>query len=814
MSRLVWSAVGERYYEVGVDHGVLYVDNAEGVPWVGLISIAESPTGGEAKPYYFDGIKYLNISASEEFEATIEAFYYPPEFAPCDGTSSVMHGLFATQQPRKAFSLSYRTKIGNDTEGSAHAYKIHLVYNALAAPSERENKSLSDSAEASAFSWALTTLPPSLTGRKPTAHFVIDSRYVPKGLMAYIEDILYGTDAMGARLPSAQELVDLFSSQGPLIRRNLITSRLPFSASTTAVEVRRNLASDPAASASKYMDFALTWTPNWYGASPAAGATTIQSGTGPLGTTTTFIRKSWTAVGTNSGDTGFAHSKAGNLGFVVKPGEVYTVSSYVRSSAAGKMARIRFKYSDSAGATTTLSYGPGTALGANQWSRISMTETVPTGAAFVEIWSDVYASGTSYWAVNDTLDGTGLLVEKGTTLSSYFDGSTAARSDGQVYSWVGTAAASQSIAKGPVEIRQNLATNPGPRVSNSGWGGSGSSSSYDTTVTMDGINTIKSTDTGGGTSGAAKYDVPIKPGMRLGIAGTMMVEVDTVIDLGVRWKTMTGTDPNSVVIDSISGPITVQANVPTRISGIVTVPTDNGWIYCEPLFRMLKVPYTGVLSWHNQVVVTPLRAGQSFDPTYFDGNTLSKNGETYTWVGTANNSVTSVTAPLPNGYSVGGTKPPKQWISTEQTRRMASSIKTRWDTDTGLNGNPMYATTSGLTVGKVYTVSVWIYVPSGSESAKPAIRAAGIGSGVGVTTTDTWTQDTYTFTAVGTSQTFFVLNLGPTTEGQVCYISDLMLNEGTTPDEYIDGDMSDVDANYYNWEGTPNASVSALNSWN
>jgi len=331
---------------------------------------------------------------------------------------------------------------------------------------------------------------------------------------------------------------------------------------------------------------------------------------------------------------------------------------------------------------------------------------------------------------------------------------------------------------------------------------------------MDGINTIKSTDTGGGTSGAAKYDVPIKPGMRLGIAGTMMVEVDTVIDLGVRWKTMTGTDPNAVTVESISGPINVKANTPTRISGIVTVPTDNGWIYCEPLFRMLKVPYTGVLSWHNQVVVTPLRAGQTFDPTYFDGNTLPKNGETYTWVGTANNSVTSVTAALPNGYTASGSKPPKQWISTEQTRLMPSSIKARWDTDTALNGNPMTATTSGLTVGKVYTVSVWLYVPTGSESASPAIRAAGIGSGNGITTPNTWLQSAYTFTATGTTQSFFVLNLGPTTEGQVCYISDLMLNEGTVALDYIDGDMPDSGYNFYNWEGTPNASPSALNSWN
>lgn len=210
--RLNWGAVGERFYETGVDRGVLYVGNAAGVPWTGLISVSENPTGGGAKPYYFDGIKYLNIAEAEEFEATVEAFYSPPEFGPCDGVSSVQNGLFATQQPRKPFGMSYRTKLGNDTNGADHAYKIHLVYNALAAPSQRSNATISDSTEPSNFSWQLTTLPPALTGHKPSAHLIIDSRLTDSLTLIAVEDILYGSESDGSRLPSPNELVALFST--------------------------------------------------------------------------------------------------------------------------------------------------------------------------------------------------------------------------------------------------------------------------------------------------------------------------------------------------------------------------------------------------------------------------------------------------------------------------------------------------------------------------------------------------------------------------------------------------------------------------
>lgn len=210
MTRLSWDAVGERFYEGGVDRGVLYINN-QGVAWPGLVSVAESPTGGEPKPYYIDGFKYLNVAASEEFEATIEAFSAPAEFAACDGLNTMYAGLVLTQQPRRQFGFSYRTRIGNDLDGLDHGYKIHLVYNALAAPSERTNTTINESAEAQVRSWKLTTLAPKLYGHRPTAHFIIDSRTAPVDVMASFEDLLYGTETTQPLLPTVAELLALFN---------------------------------------------------------------------------------------------------------------------------------------------------------------------------------------------------------------------------------------------------------------------------------------------------------------------------------------------------------------------------------------------------------------------------------------------------------------------------------------------------------------------------------------------------------------------------------------------------------------------------
>lgn len=213
MTRLAWGRAGTRYFEAGVDRGVLYVGTAPGVPWDGLISVEEKPSGGTARARYIDGKKYLNeVTVNEEFEAVVTAYMYPKEFEPCDGSAQVRNGFFLGQQRRKAFGLSYRTIVGNDTDGTSHAYKIHLVYNAIANPATRKNDTLNDSPDPTQFSWDLTTRPPLTPGYRPTAHFVIDSRYINPVTLASIENVLYGTDSTPPTLPTFAQLLTIFDT--------------------------------------------------------------------------------------------------------------------------------------------------------------------------------------------------------------------------------------------------------------------------------------------------------------------------------------------------------------------------------------------------------------------------------------------------------------------------------------------------------------------------------------------------------------------------------------------------------------------------
>lgn len=216
MSKLVWDQTGERLYETGVKQGVLYVQSTDGtypkgVAWNGLTAVTESPSGAEATPLYADDIKYLNLMSAEEFGATIEAYTYPDEFAECDGSASIATGVFIGQQQRKTFGLCYRTVIGNDTESNDHGYKLHLIYGALAAPSEKAYATINDSPEAITFSWEVTTTPVAVEGFKPTASVTIDSTKVDETKLAALEAILYGSDGESgdARLPLPSEIAEL-----------------------------------------------------------------------------------------------------------------------------------------------------------------------------------------------------------------------------------------------------------------------------------------------------------------------------------------------------------------------------------------------------------------------------------------------------------------------------------------------------------------------------------------------------------------------------------------------------------------------------
>ena len=221
MPALTWDNTGERFYETGVDRGVLYTYDSTtklygtGVAWNGLTAITEAPSGAEPTPQYADNIKYLNLMSAEEFGFTIEAFTYPDEFELCDGTASPVAGLTVAQQARRTFGLSYRSLIGNDVDAQDHGYKIHLIYGALASPSEKARTTVNDTPEAMTFSWTATTTPVALPAdlkMRPTAHIVADSTKMTAGNLASLEAVLYGDELESAALPLPGELITLLGT--------------------------------------------------------------------------------------------------------------------------------------------------------------------------------------------------------------------------------------------------------------------------------------------------------------------------------------------------------------------------------------------------------------------------------------------------------------------------------------------------------------------------------------------------------------------------------------------------------------------------
>lgn len=227
MPEITWDAAGQRVFETGVDHGVLYIPNAQGVyangvAWNGLTTVTESPSGAESNKQYADNIVYLNLISAEEFGATIEAFTYPDEFGQFDGSAQPEPGVYVGQQARKAFGLAYRTLLGNNLEGTDFGYRLHLVYGCQAAPSEKAYATVNDSPEAITFSWEVTTTPVAVTGLKPTAQLTIDSTKVDPAALADLETILYGTTAdpgaeppvvdAAPRLPLPDEVIALFAA--------------------------------------------------------------------------------------------------------------------------------------------------------------------------------------------------------------------------------------------------------------------------------------------------------------------------------------------------------------------------------------------------------------------------------------------------------------------------------------------------------------------------------------------------------------------------------------------------------------------------
>lgn len=216
MSKLVWDQSGKRLYETGVDHGVLYPIQtggvySKGVAWNGLTAITESPSGADVNDIYADNMKYLGLVGAEKFGATVEAYTYPDEFAECDGSVELVKGATIGQQNRKVFGMVYRTVIGNDVDGNEHGYKLHLIYGATAAPSEKAYNTINEDPEAITFSWELSTTPVNVTGHKPTASLTIDSTKADPTKLAELEKILFGDTETEPRLPLPDEIAQLLN---------------------------------------------------------------------------------------------------------------------------------------------------------------------------------------------------------------------------------------------------------------------------------------------------------------------------------------------------------------------------------------------------------------------------------------------------------------------------------------------------------------------------------------------------------------------------------------------------------------------------
>lgn len=215
MAKIVWDQSGQRLYETGVKMGVLYVQDEsgaypKGVAWNGLTAVNETPSGAEATPLYADDIKYLNLRSAEDFGATIEAYMYPEEFEKCDGSAELAPGVKIGQQARNAFGLCYRTVLGNDIAGNDYGYKLHIIYGATAAPSEKSYATINDSPEAITFSWEVNCTPVEVEGFKPTASLVIDSSKVDPEKLAALEAKLYGDESTEAMLPLPAEIAAMF----------------------------------------------------------------------------------------------------------------------------------------------------------------------------------------------------------------------------------------------------------------------------------------------------------------------------------------------------------------------------------------------------------------------------------------------------------------------------------------------------------------------------------------------------------------------------------------------------------------------------
>lgn len=802
MTRISWGTAGTRLYEAGVDRGVLYLDGIDGVPWDGLTSVKESPSGGGATPYYLDGFKYLNVASAEEFEASIEALTNPSEFARCDGTASIFAGLFATQQPREPFGLTYRTLIGNDLDGQDHGYKIHLVYNALAEPTDRDNSSLGGSVSPLGLSWKISTTPIAMSGRKPTSHLIIDSTKSDPNMLAVLEGFLYGANNLPPRLPTPTQLVALFGNwsitdlEAPL---NFIGMG---SGDSLFVE---NLATNPSFE------------------SVVPGSTVMRTNLA-LNARAAVDTTLWAVMGTSlarvpfGAGFGFELTSNGSRNDMNEalsadiPGGVSVTISFDASGTDSTLNVPRAILYHSSSQLTQQIYSSLVTDGEIHRVSIKFVTTGPINRVYVG-W------GATTNGVKGVISN--ILVEQTDQVRPYFDGSTP-DALGWDYSWSGVANASTSTAKASsVTVRTNYVTNPltGGSLSDI-QGVRGTISSSGTSIRL------SITDAA---AAAMAQRIEVLPGkLPVAIPGevwTMSGNGRSSIVGGTMQLNIQFRDAANAIIGStiLGNPTDTNPSTFTSLSTITAIaPAGTAFIYWGLGLAGAGTRAIGDTLDGQNVLLEKSAVALSF----FSGSSPSAGDFSYAWTGTADASTSIQTAP---GVAGATTLSAASVQSSDWTSSGTKSVRTI-PTSAAITSVTYPAGSTGMTLGmvagKTYTAIVncrltaplagVLYSQSRSlvmqrmdggtfkfDVSQPAPNVAGV----------TGLRLTFSL-PTGTTAAFFYLCNGASAGNGDVWWDDLCIVEGVYDGPYLDGNSGTII--YQNqevlplWAGISDASTSSF----
>lgn len=805
MSRLNWDQIGQRFYETGVDRGVLYLAGQGAVVWNGLVSIEENPSGGEPRPYYLDGLKYVNLATAEEFEATVEAFSSPPEFGPCEGVIPVYKGLFATQQRRVAFGLAYRTLVGNDVDGQEHAYKLHLVYNALSGAGSRTQTTLSDAPSANTTSWGITTMPPSLTGHKPTAHMVIDSRYTPKALLAAIEDILYGNSSVDGRLPLPNELLTMFQSEGPLVRTNHILNPSFRDESATTVEARRNLCTNPAyrtASGSTQIRANLSLNPRQVaGGAQVAAPNTVATHTMSLVTDLTGHPK---GITTASKSVPIGASLVAN-GQILSAYNLDALGNYGTARSFGAWVYGSVDTNVNVYCTgTPAGSSKITAVPANTWTWVTSALSA-TGNAIVSMAAKngYVVQATDYAYI------TGTFAELAPTNLPWFDALATDAPTGLVYAWSGTPNNSSSIAIAPNGRILTGAVGYNRlswRIPGAATDGTDVVSCY-LGASIDGLLLFS-------------YDTPAAAANDIVNGRVRMRVLNSAADLLLSPRLYAYTSAGSGISQIAIAPnVALPANgdwVDIAIPAAIC-PANTGQARFYIASTGLTTP-SAIVQASNQLIEKVYTAAQ-LPWSYFDGTTPAADGLTYSWAGTANASASVATAKRIQNWAATGNMPFYRTATPDGQGGYFAQI---------MHVNSAFSGYKTVNVGEYWAGRVTV-MPSPETPVGSRVRATMHDGSVYVTTNSPTGGpdgmfvvppegiDVVMYSTIPTQNVAVRIYIYPEYGRPVRIAKALMervSGPGMAPGSFFDGSTPDMDNNFYSWAGVADQSVSNLNTWN